>query len=520
MIKEKSDRRFLLYSCLLIVVLVTGLATRLSSVRPAIAASSRGYYTTPGELATIKQKAQVGTQPYKDAVNKVLAFATSDPNYWPFGTISGAQTCSATLEPSFLGNGAPLVYAKALAYHLTDDQRFAASVREKLLDLIDATSYNGEVYSGGNQCILNLSWYLPAWIQTADLLESYAGWSVEDKMMFQRWLAAEAFKKVEWNSDSRSNNWGVAGSASTAMIADYLDGSQIALADRNNKQLTNKEIWDEAKQHQVDRLNGNSYMDNYVCRMPGVGIRPDGGIPEELGRGSTGCNGLALQEQDNSYVYMQSYHQGMATHAELLLRRGDKSLYDNLNGNGAGNILKAFLFVSANPNDPSKSYDWLATQKSILEIYYRYYRNTEIAKRLGIGGARFIAGKGIQTIHFATLTHGFAINEDPGPPPVTAPPGSSTPPPSTATPNISLTKTVSRTRANVGDTLSFTITYTNSGTGEAVNLRLTDSIPAGTTYVADSANAEATFLNGILTWTIQSLAPGQSGSVLFKVKVN
>ena len=56
-------------------------------------------------------------------------------------------------------------------------------------------------------------------------------------------------------------------------------------------------------------MNGNTYMDNYSCHQA-VGIRPDGGIPEELVRGSTGCDGLWLKEMDGSYGYMMTHLQG------------------------------------------------------------------------------------------------------------------------------------------------------------------------------------------------------------------
>ncbi|PFR33676.1 hypothetical protein COK29_34020, partial [Bacillus cereus] len=47
-------------------------------------------------------------------------------------------------------------------------------------------------------------------------------------------------------------------------------------------------------------------------------------------------------------------------------------------------------------------------------------------------------------------------------------------------------KSVNRTVAGVGDTLTYTITVPNTGTGSAENVVLRDSIPNGTTFVAGS----------------------------------
>ncbi|HDV4619894.1 TPA: DUF11 domain-containing protein, partial [Bacillus anthracis] len=53
-------------------------------------------------------------------------------------------------------------------------------------------------------------------------------------------------------------------------------------------------------------------------------------------------------------------------------------------------------------------------------------------------------------------------------------------------PIINPVKSVNRTVAGVGDTLTYTITVPNTGTGSAENVVLRDSIPNGTTFVAGS----------------------------------
>jgi len=76
-----------------------------------------------------------------------------------------------------------------------------------------------------------------------------------------------------------------------------------------------------------------------------------------------------------------------------------------------------------------------------------------------------------------------------------------------------------------GDTITYTITYQNTGQGDATKVIITDPIPAGTTYVQNSA----AFISGptgvidqstpTIKWTILSVPAGTGGSVGFEVRV-
>lgn len=380
---------------------------------------SRGYLTTPAELRQIKSKSDSGIAPYKKAVQSLLTYAGA-PNYWPYGFVDPT-------DRDVLQRAAALVYAKGLAYGLTGDQGYAASAREKILEL-STTNTCSNTYSGSNGCILTLSRHMPGYIAAADLIEDYAGWYTGDKTIFQIWLRDKVYRFTDWASDDRSTNWGSVGSASTQYIADYFTGSGLILTDRNGAPFSPHDAYWEARQRALDRVNSNPYMGNSVCTATtGLGIRPYGGIPEETGRGSTGCDGTYLLADDDSYSYMQTHLSGTVLQAELLLRRGDSSLLDNIKPDGGGSILKAILYVIENPSDPTPpnhSWNWINSRKSILEIAYRYYRHPAIGRQLGIGtSSRHIAGDGNSALpHFATLTHGFAVDENPGRPPVTAAP--------------------------------------------------------------------------------------------------
>ena len=58
--------------------------------------------------------------------------------------------------------------------------------------------------------------------------------------------------------------------------------------------------------------------------------------------------------------------------------------------------------------------------------------------------------------------------------------------------NITGTKTVDKTETKVGDTLTYTITLTNSGNADGM-VTVTDEIPTGTTLVADSITANGSY---------------------------
>ncbi len=69
-------------------------------------------------------------------------------------------------------------------------------------------------------------------------------------------------------------------------------------------------------------------------------------------------------------------------------------------------------------------------------------------------------------------------------------------------------------------TINYTINYSNPGPRVAENIKLTDKLPAGATYVAGSGvPAPSSNTAGVLTWFLPSLASGGMGTVTFQVSV-
>lgn len=130
-------------------------------------------------------------------------------------------------------------------------------------------------------------------------------------------------------------------------------------------------------------------------------------------------------------------------------------------------------------------------------------------------GRLAVTGTGAHTLE--VIANGEAA---PPPPPPSGDDGQQQPESKEAT--LTLTKSVNKAAANEGDTLTYTLSYTNTGEGNATNVRLSDPIPANATYVVNSASANGSYDASAnkLTWNIGNVAAGASGSVTFQVTVN
>ena len=71
-----------------------------------------------------------------------------------------------------------------------------------------------------------------------------------------------------------------------------------------------------------------------------------------------------------------------------------------------------------------------------------------------------------------------------------------------------------------GDKITYTLTYENVGTGTATGVVISDRAPPGTTLVPGSITGGGTVSDGVITWNIGTLSPGDSGNVSFAVTVN
>lgn len=361
-------------------------------------AASRGYLTTPAELAQIRDKAARGVEPYRSAVRQVIGYASEAVLPPPD---SGTVSCRASRTPPYLTGGAPIAYSYALAFHLTGDPAYAGKARDAILNLQKITGLQA------GDCPLTMGRHIPTWIRAADLIED--SWPQQEKRRFQNWLAEVIFPSL-MTKCRRGNNWGAMITNAGQHIADYcldrrdlsLDGQAPPAAYRLMRQLA------------LDRMNGLIWD---ACGEGVSMIRPDGGIPEELRR-STRCDDTALARDSAAQHYSEGYLTGLIAQAELCLRRGDPALFDNVSRTaartpgakplpaGRGSIRNAVDFVL-------DRVPW--ERKQSLMIAARYYRDPRM---LSIAREGRPHGVGQDVNSFTTLTHDYADGETPAPPPV------------------------------------------------------------------------------------------------------
>lgn len=436
------------------------------------AGTSRGYLTTPAELQVIAQKASQGIEPYKSAVNEVLQAAS---NTWDY-KLDPTEVCKSSRNPAWLHSerGTRVLYAKALAYHLTGDSRYAEDVRqilERIMTKILTISLNSQ------QCRLNFGWGTPELVASADLIEDY--WynqtctgplsaRYEDttmgtgncKKLFQNWLAKNPYYVVSYTAEGSQSNWGAAATTALAYIADYLwDRPDVTLVQRNPPEINNGEIttytpaqaYAHANQLALDRMNGYRIEFESANSCDELGgpqqnsawppvksqITEKGIIPEDARRAEY-CNIPAYNGQYENYPQL---HLGdTIQQCELMLRRGDSSCYDNMdnrdipdytftldNGDnkvthlysGRGSVERAIDAIIVDAHT-----EW--RHDSALEVAYRYYFTHHRFDGVDQWAAQLNQPSDCsQDICFGTLTHGFAVGETPGLPPTVPPPGAS-----------------------------------------------------------------------------------------------
>lgn len=87
-----------------------------------------------------------------------------------------------------------------------------------------------------------------------------------------------------------------------------------------------------------------------------------------------------------------------------------------------------------------------------------------------------------------------------------------------------IVKAVDKLTANIGDTLSYTVTVTNISLTEIKNIAFTDTIQAGATYIDSSFKVDGkvqtpTITGTTLAYTIPTIGPLASSVITFQVTI-
>jgi hypothetical protein len=390
-----------------------------------VTGKSRGYWTTPQEIKAAQAEALKGKEPFLTGYKAIMQEAKK--GFPGKDKIGGTYQVGSYYEKDVPGvgtfdshffKGGRNIYAKALAFHMTGDKAYAQEVRKRLLDVTDTKVQ-------GHDAPILLGWQVPAWIQSADLLEGSGVWSAADKKQFQTWLADKVYPVTAPTARHADNNWGAATGKLNAMIGDYLDGSGLTLKE-GRRTLTPAQAYREYTDIQLERMRYKAQPMEPKSNASKInGIQTHGGIPAELRRArgdidlSWADDKYLPDDHNKAYAYQITHVAGgLIGHAELALRRGDSRLFDNMQKDGSGSLLKAIKFVIDNPVRPDKSYDWKPEKKAALWAANRYYRDADITARL-TGGSKNTKGEtaGGNYMYFTMFTHALK-----GLPPVVAAP--------------------------------------------------------------------------------------------------
>src|SRR5690606_3060019 len=346
---------------------------------------------------------------------------------WDY-SLDKETSCKGSDRPRWIDEegGIPRLYARALAYHLTGEEHYAADVQEILERIMTKVE---TIDIDEMQCRLNFAWGTPELVASADLIEEY--WQDHEcrgpastlygvttlrqgncKELFQNWLVKNPYYVISLSAAGSNSNWGAAATNATAYIADYLwDRPEVRLLHRHPAQLYNgkvlslspSEAYIYANQLMFDRMNGYSveYQSSSSCDYLSGEQQSDawepvksqisetGVIPEDARREEY-CNiphyNIVLEEGEYQN-YPQINLGNNIQQCELMLRRGDRRCFDNVDYTtvkdfaflgpdgktkvttlypGRGSIERAINAIIIDANT-----EW--RHDAALEIAYRYY---------------------------------------------------------------------------------------------------------------------------------------------------
>ncbi len=85
---------------------------------------------------------------------------------------------------------------------------------------------------------------------------------------------------------------------------------------------------------------------------------------------------------------------------------------------------------------------------------------------------------------------------------------------------LSLSKSASSSTVQTGQLLTYTVQATNHATVALSNVRITDTVPAGMTFVSASSPYSGPDGNGVVTWNVGTMGVGSSDTVTMTVQIN
>ena len=178
---------------------------------------SRGYLADRTDLLERVKLAKAGRQPYRSALDDLLAWARG----------ARKRTPDPATSLRIKGTEGPFVddtsaaYGLALAYVATGDECYGKAAVRHIMAWVDTTTKTRDTCpdSGACQTSLIISRTVPGFVFAADLLEGSGLLDPAREARFRAWLR-DLMLPVASELD---NNWGDAGTFTRIVLTDYLD---------------------------------------------------------------------------------------------------------------------------------------------------------------------------------------------------------------------------------------------------------------------------------------------------------